>query len=317
MNLYQRIRRGLFLALVQIPTLALAQEAAEEEEASSSGAGFSVDTIIETLNKEVAPWGMKILGALVGLFAAWLIAGALGRAVRRGGEARNLDATLVRFFASMVRNLVLVAAVVAILGVFGIETSSFAAIIGAAGLAVGLAFQGTLGSFAAGVMLLVFRPFKIGDVVEAAGVTGKVEEIELFTTTIKTPDNQKLIVPNSKIAGDTIRNAVAYDTRRVDIDVGCDYGANIDDCRAALEESVQLVDKALADPPAQIFLKGLGGSSVDWQVRVWCKTEDYWDVHQATIRAIHIKLGEKGIGIPYPTVDVNFSDDVVKALAKA
>lgn len=313
MKFVQTLYRSLALAAALAPAGALAQEDGSE----SSGGGLDVDTILETLNKEVAPWGMKILGALVGLFAAWIIAGALGRTVRRAGEKRNLDATLVRFFASLVRNLVLVAAVVAILGVFGIETSSFAAIIGAAGLAVGLAFQGTLGSFAAGVMLLVFRPFKIGDVVEAAGVVGSVEEIELFTTTIKTVDNQKLIVPNSKIAGDTIRNAVAYDKRRVDIDVGCDYGANIDDCRAALEESVELIDKALSDPPAQIFLKGLGGSSVDWQVRVWCKTEDYWDVYQATIRAIHIKLGEKGIGIPYPTVDVNFSDDVVKALAKA
>ena len=313
MKFTQRIQQGISLALLHVPAFVLAQDDGESTQASG---GFNVDTIIETLNQEVAPWGMKVLGALVGLFVAWLLAGALGRTVRRAGEARKLDVTLTRFFASLVRNLVLVAAVVAILGVFGIETSSFAAIIGAAGLAVGLAFQGTLGSFAAGVLILVFRPFKVGDAVEAAGVFGVVEEIELFTTTIKTLDNQKLIVPNSKIAGDTIRNAVAYDTRRVDIDVGCDYGASIDECRAALEESVELIDKALTDPPPQIFLNALGSSSVDWQVRVWCKTEDYWDVHQATIRAIHIKLGEKGIGIPYPTMDVNFSDDVVRALAK-
>lgn len=299
------------LALAQLPVLALAQE----EEGGGGGGFFDTDAIIETLNKEVAPWGAKILGALVAMFVAWIVAGAVGRSVRRAGEKRELDATLTRFFASMAKNLILVAAIVAILGVFGIETSSFAAIIGAAGLAVGLAFQGTLGSFAAGVLLLVFRPFKIGDLISAGGETGVVQEIELFTTTLSTLDNQKIIVPNSKIAGDTIKNIGAYDTRRVDIDVGCDYDAAIDDCRAALTEALTMVDKTLDDPAPQIFLASLGASSVDWQVRVWCKTEDYWDVHEATIRAIHMKLGEKGIGIPYPQMDVHLDDSAVKALA--
>ena len=291
------------LTIVGVPSSVFAQE----------DTIFDTDAILQTLNEQVAPWGMKILGALVGLFVAWIVAGSVGRMTRRAAERRNLDATLSRFFASMVRNLVLVAAVIAILGVFGIETSSFAAIIGAAGLAVGLAFQGTLGNFASGVMLLVFRPFKIGDAVEGGGVFGVVEEIELFTTTIKTLDNQKVIVPNGKIAGDTIKNVGAYDTRRVDIDVGCDYGASVDDCRKALEESLSLVEKKLDDPAPQIFLASLGASSVDWQVRVWCKTEDYWDVYQSTIRAIHMKLGERGIGIPFPQMDVHLDDAVVKA----
>ncbi|MEM9073118.1 MAG: mechanosensitive ion channel domain-containing protein [Myxococcota bacterium] len=308
MEIRRKAIAGVAMSL-GLPGLALAQD--------GESSGFSTETIMETLSEQVAPWGAKIVGALVALFIAWIVAGAVGRTVRKGGEKRKLDVTLTRFFAGMARNLVLIAAVVAILGVFGIETSSFAAIIGAAGLAVGLAFQGTLGSFASGVLLLVFRPFKVGDVVEAGGVVGVVEEIELFTTVIKTLDNQKLIVPNSKVAGDTIRNAVAYDTRRVDIDVGCDYNASIDDCRAALEESIQLVDKALKDPEPQVFLAALGGSSVDWQVRIWCKTEDYWDVHQATVRAIHVKLAEKGIGIPYPTMDVNFNEDILKALGKS
>ena len=277
---------------------------------------MDVDTILETLNREVAPWGAKILGALLAMFIAWLVAGAVGRAVRRAGEKRSLDATLTRFFASVARNVILVAAVVAVLGVFGIETSSFAAIIGAAGLAVGLAFQGTLSSFAAGVLLLVFRPFKIGDVITAGGETGKVMEIELFTTTLATPDNQKIIVPNSKIGGDTIRNAVAYDTRRVDIDVGCDYDASIDDCRAALTEALALIAHKLDDPEPQIFLKSLGASSVDWVVRVWCKTPDYWVVHEETVRAIHVKLGEKGIGIPYPQMDVHFDEGAVRAMSR-
>ena len=299
------------IVAAQLPLVAFAQE----EEGGGRG-GFNVETIIETLNKEVAPWGAKILGALVALFIAWIVAGAVGRSVRRAGERKSLDQTLTRFFASMAKNLILVAAVVAILGVFGIETSSFAAIIGAAGLAVGLAFQGTLGSFAAGVLLLVFRPFKIGDVISAGGELGVVKEIELFTTTLATLDNQMIIVPNSKIAGDTIRNVGAYDTRRVDIDVGCDYDAPIDDCRAALDEAVGKVEKKLDDPAPQVFLASLGASSVDWQVRIWCKTEDYWAVHEAAIRAIHMTLGEKGIGIPYPQMDVHLDDSAVKAMSR-
>lgn len=306
----KRIELLLAAVLVQLPALALAQE----EGGGSSG--FDVDTIIETLNKEVAPWGAKILGALVAMFVAWIVAGSVGRAVRKAGEKKSLDETLTRFFANVAKNLILVAAVVAILGVFGIETSSFAAIIGAAGLAVGLAFQGTLSSFAAGVLLLVFRPFKIGDFITAGGETGTVKEIDLFTTTLATPDNQKIIVPNAKIGGDTIRNVVAYETRRVDVEVGCDYDAAVDDCRAALTEALDLIEKKIDEPAPQVFLKSLGGSSVDWVVRVWCKTEDYWAVHEATVRAIHVKLGEKGIGIPYPQMDVHLDDSAVKALSR-
>lgn len=296
-------------ALASLPSLVLAQE----EEAAS---GLDVDAILTALNEQVAPWGVKIVGALVALFFGWIVAGWISRTALKAAKSRNLDATLSRFFSNMVRYLVLTAVVLSVLGVFGIETSSFAAIIGAAGLAVGLAFEGTLSNFAAGIMLLVFRPFKIDDVVEAGGTFGVVVEIELFTTTIKTLDNQKIIVPNKAIFGGTIKNIGAYPERRVDIDVGCDYGADIDDCRAALEEALPLIDKALKEPAPQIFLSSLGGSSVDWQVRVWCKTEDYWDVHQSTIRAVKKVLDEKGIGIPFPQMDVHLDAAVVEALGK-
>jgi small conductance mechanosensitive channel len=260
-------------------------------------------------------YGPKVVGVLVAIFAAWIIAGWLESAVRKSLERRNFDATLTRFFSKMARYLILIGVILGCLGVFGIETASFAAVIAAAGFAIGLAFQGTLGNFSAGVMLLVFRPFKVGDFVEVNDDTGTCEHIDLFTCEFRTLDNKKLIIPNSAVFGSTITNYTGYDTRRVDIDVGADYAADIDATRKALEQAAANVPGKLADPAPQVFLKALGGSSVDWQVRVWCKTADYWDVWQATTQACKASLDAAGIGIPFPQQDVHLDDEVVKALA--
>lgn len=263
----------------------------------------------------VLEYGPKLAGVLVALIVALMIAGWVERMVRAGLERRNFDATLTRFFAKLARYLILIGAVLGCLGVFGIQTASFAAVLAAAGFAIGLAFQGTLGNFAAGVMLLVFRPFKVGDFVEVNGVTGICEHIDLFTCEFRTLDNRRLVVPNGSVFGSTITNYTGYDTRRVDIDVGAEYSADVDATRAALEKAVTKVEGKLADPPPQVFLKGLGDSSVDWQVRVWCKTADYWDVWQSTVRATKVTLDEVGIGIPFPQQDVHLDEVVVKALS--
>ncbi|RLB57261.1 MAG: mechanosensitive ion channel family protein [Deltaproteobacteria bacterium] len=259
-------------------------------------------------------WGIKIGGVLIALFVAWVIAGWLSSRVRKTLEGRKFDATLTRFFSKIVRYAILIFAGLGCLGVFGIETTSFAAVLAAAGLAVGLAFQGTLSNFASGIMLLVFRPFKVDDFVDAGGVTGTVEEIELFTTEIKTPDNKRVIVPNSAIFGSTITNVTHYPTRRVGIDVGVDYGASTEETRKVLETVPGKIEGVLSDPAPQIFLKSLGASSVDWVVRVWCKTEDYWDVHQRTISATKLTLDEAKLGIPYPQMDVHLDAEAVDAL---
>lgn len=264
------------------------------------------------LAMEYAP---KVLGVLLALFVAWIIAGWAGRLVRKGLEKREFDSTLTRFFANMTRYLILIAAVLGCLGVFGIQTASFAAVLAAAGFAIGMAFQGTLGNFSAGVMLLVFRPFKIGDLVKVADVLGICEQIDLFTCEFKTLDNRKLVIPNGEVFGKTIDNYTGYDLRRVDVDVGCEYSADIDKTRTVLEAAIQTVRGMLKDPSPQVFLAGLGASSVDWQMRVWCKTEDYWDVYQATIRTTKKALDDAGIGIPFPQTDVHFDDEVVKAFA--
>ncbi|UCF47681.1 MAG: mechanosensitive ion channel family protein [Myxococcales bacterium] len=165
-------------------------------------------------------YGPKVLGVLLALFFAWVIASWTERGVRAGLERRNFDATLTRFFAKLARYVILIGAVLGCLGVFGIQTASFAAVLAAAGFAIGLAFQGTLGNFSAGVMLLVFRPFKVGDFVEVSGETGTCEHIDLFTCEFRTLDNKKLIIPNGAVFGSTITNYTGYDIRRVDINVG-------------------------------------------------------------------------------------------------
>lgn len=263
----------------------------------------------------VIQYAPKVVGVLLVLLIAWAIAGWAESAVRKGLEKRGFDSTLTRFFAKLTRYVILLGAVLGCLGVFGIQTASFAAVLAAAGFAVGLAFQGTLGNFAAGVMLLVFRPFKVGDFVEVSGETGVCEHIDLFTCEFRTLDNRKLIIPNGSVFGSTITNYTGYEIRRVDIDVGAEYSASIDATRAALEKAAANVPGMIKDPAPQVFLNSLGSSSVDWQVRVWCKTGDYWDVWQATTRACKLALDEAGIGIPFPQQDVHLDEAVIKALS--
>lgn len=264
-----------------------------------------IKSLVSKLSEYGATWGIRVVGVLVALFIGYIIAGAIGRAVTKGLQGRDFDATLSRFFGNVIRYLVLIGVVLGCLGVFGIETSSFAALIASAGLAVGLAFQGTLGNFAAGIMLLVFRPFKVGDLVKVNDVVGVVDQIELFTTTFDTPDNRRIIVPNSKIASEVIENLTFHPKRRVDVVVGVDYTAKIDDVRKILEKAAATVPGVLKGEKADVFLKELGDSAVVWEVRTWCDPADYWAVFQATMRATKGALDEAGVGIPFPQMDLH------------
>ncbi len=279
------------------------------------------DLIIEWLEGDGKEWvvdtGTKLAGVFLALFVAWVVSRWLSGALRNTLEKRKFDATLTRFFSKMVRYAILTFAILGCLGVFGIETASFAAVIAALGLAVGLAFQGTLSNFAAGVMLLVFRPFKVGDFVDAGGIAGSIEEIDLFTTDMKTPDNKRVIVPNSSIFGSTITNFTHYETRRADIDVGVDYAANTEETRKILETVPGKVEGVLEDPAPQIFLKSLGASSVDWVVRVWCKTDEFWDVYQRTIHETKKALDDAKMGIPFPQMDVHLDPETLEAIRKS
>lgn len=270
---------------------------------------MNLNSILESLVRLGTTWGLRIIGVLVALYLAGIVSRWLQRKIVRGLEKKNFDATLTKFFGAVARYAVMTGAAIGCLGVFGIETTSFAAGIAAMGLAVGMALQGTLGNFAAGVMLLIFRPFKIGDLIKTAGELGVVKEIELFTTQLDTADNRRLIIPNGAIFGKVIENISFHSTRRVDISVGTTYDGKTEDVRAVLERIPSQVDGVLKDPAPQIFLAELGGSSVDWKVRLWCNSADYWNVHQKAIQAIKHNLDEANIGIPYPQMDVHFDAD--------
>lgn len=276
---------------------------------------MDMERITTLLTDIIMEWGLKVIGVLVALTAAWILGGWSRRKLQALFKKRSFDPTLSSFFSNLVRYAILAGAVLGCLGVFGIQTASFAAVIAAAGLAVGLAFQGTLSNFAAGVMLLVFRPFRVGDLVKVNGELGIVKEIELFTTRLATLDNRLIIIPNSAVFGNKIENLTHYDTRRVDIPVGVEYSATVKETKEVLEKAALKVEKRLDEPAHQIFLKELGGSSVNWVVRVWCKTEDYWDVYQSAIQESKKALDEAGLGIPFPQMDVHLDEPVVKAMS--
>lgn len=263
------------------------------------------------------PFLMDLVGAIVLLLATLWLAKWARRVTTRGLDRRGMDATLIRFTANLVRYGVLVLGGLTVLSVFGISVASFAAILAAGAFAIGLAFQGTLGNFSAGAMLLIFRPFKVGDVVEVAGVKGKVVEIDLFTTQLDTPDNRRFVVPNGEIFGSTIENFTFHPIRRVDVDVGTDYDADLRETREILGRVAGETDGALDDPEPQVYLQQLGGSSIDWTVRVWTETDDYWGVRERLTHSIKVALDDAGIGIPFPQMDVHVDGELADDSASA
>jgi small conductance mechanosensitive channel len=266
--------------------------------AVAASGGF-VDSIIS--------FGMQVIGVVILFFVASFVAGKVRLGVTIGLQKTQFDATLSKFLATMSYWGLMLLAILTSLSVFGIETTSFAAVIGAASLAIGLAFQGTLSHLASGVMLLIFRPFKVGDVVQVGGVLGKVDEIDLFTTKIDTPDNRRIIVPNSAVFGATIENATFHPVRRVDVAVGTDYNANLDLVRQTLEGVVASFPGLLQDPNRAhtVVLTGLGDSSVNWEVRVWANTGDFAKVKEGLTRAVKVGLDAAGIEIPFPQRDLH------------
>jgi len=250
-------------------------------------------------------FALKAIGALAVLIAAWIIAAWLKRAVESRFEKISFDQTLGKFFANLVRYAVIVLAVLSCLQIFGVDTTSFAAVIAAAGFAIGLALQGTLQNFSAGVMLLAFRPFKVGDVVNVAGQTGVIESIALFTTTMDTFDNRRIILPNSEIFGATIENISYHSTRRADVSVGTAYEADIDQTWEVLRQVADNLEGRLPDKDTAVILLELGDSSINWQVRVWVPASDFFPLKQRLTRDVKVALDKAGISIPYPQLDVH------------
>ncbi len=250
-------------------------------------------------------YGLRAMLVLVFMVLAWTVSGWVSALVRKALRRVKFDETLTKFVAKFVRWIILLLVALSCLSYFGVQTTSFAAVIGAAGLAIGLAFQGTLSNFAAGAMLLIFRPYKVGDVVNLAGNLGKVFEIDLFTTAIDTFDNRRFIIPNSSIFGSVIENITHHPVRRVNVEVGASYAADIDQTREVLEKAIQTVPEFLRDPEPAVVLTGLGASSVDWSVRAWARGDDFGAAKQALLRAVKMELDLAGIEIPFPQMNVH------------
>ncbi len=271
--------------------------------ATDAASSFSLESLTDP--ETLMTYGGKALILLAFLFIGWIIAVWLGRITQRMLEKAKVDLTLTRFAGKAIRWTILIFVGIACLGYFGFEMTSAAALIAAMGLAIGLAFQGSLSNLAAGMMLLIFRPFKVGDVVQIGGQKGKIYEIDILATSLDTPDNRRIIVPNGSIFGNTIENITYHATRRVDVPVGAAYDEDIDKTRAALETAAASVEGIIADPPPQIVLAELGASSVDWVVRVWCPTADFFPVRERTVRAVKMGLDKANITIPFPQMDVH------------
>lgn len=249
--------------------------------------------------------GIKILIALVIFIVGRWIVKAIRNFLKSMMTKKNVDPEVNSFVCSLIYVTLLVFVIIAALAQVGIQTTSLIAVLGAASLAIGLALQGSLANFAAGVLLIIFRPFKVGDYVECAGTAGTVDEMQIFTTQLKSPDNKKIIIPNAKLLGDVITNYSAKETRRVDLVIGVSYGDDLQKVEKVLRDVLSKDERVLQDPAPTVAVLALADSSVNFAVRPWVKTGDYWSVYFDLTKSIKMRLDTEGISIPFPQRDVH------------
>ncbi len=266
--------------------------------------GFDWKEIWTMLQTTGVDFGINVVTAIVVFFVGKWVVTLVVNGLMKAMEKGELDITLRRFIGNLARILLMVFVVIAAINQLGVQTASLIALLGAAGLAVGLALQGSLSNFAAGVLIVLFRPYKVGDWIEGGGISGAVDEVQILTTVLKTGDNKRVIVPNSQIMGTTITNYSANDTRRVDLVVGVSYRDDIDTVRKELQTVVAADDRILDDPAVTIAVSELAASSVNFVVRPWVRTADYWGVYFDLTEAIKKRFDEVGISIPFPQQDV-------------
>ena len=262
---------------------------------------FNTDAIVEL----VITFGPRVLGALLVLFIGWKIIKILTRGIGRAMEKKEVDSTLTAFIRNFTAVLLKILLIISVLGMIGIQMTAFIAIIGAAGLAVGLALSGTLQNFAGGVLILMMRPFKVGDFIDAQGYMGTVREIQIFNTVMKTPDNKTVILPNGGLSTSSLVNFSTEPTRRVDWTFGIAYGDDSNLAREVLTNLVEEDQRILKDPAPAIVLSELGDSSVDFTVRAWVNSGDFWSVFFEMNERVYRIFPEKGLNIPFPQMDVH------------
>ncbi len=264
-----------------------------------------MQNIIDEIYKYLATYGLSVLAAvLIFIIGRWL-AKLISALIGRGMTKAKVEKTLVTFVQNLCYIALLVFVIIAALSKLGIQTASFIAVVGAAGLAVGLALQGSLANFASGVLMLIFKPFKVGDFVEVAGAKGTVREIQIFNTVLASPDNVRVIVPNAQVTGGNILNYTVNGTRRVDLVVGVSYEDDLKKASDVIEQVLAGDDRILKDPPATVAVSELGDSSVNFVVRPWVKAADYWDVYFDVTTKVKLSLDQNGITIPFPQRDVH------------
>jgi small conductance mechanosensitive channel len=256
--------------------------------------------MIDQIVLNLGMFGMNVIGAIAILIIGRIAAGIIKKLIIRVFTRTKTDKAVSSFVANLSYFAVLIFAILAALAKFGIQTTSFVAVLGAAGLAIGLALQGALSNFAAGVMLLVLRPFRIGDFIEGAGVAGTVKELDLFTTVLATVDNMKIMVPNAKLFGDVIKNVSGYDLRRIDLEFGIGYASSVNKAKDILSSLAKEDPRILTDPPPDIAVSALRDSSVIVVFRPWVKRENYWDVRFDLMHKVKDSFDANGIEIPFP-----------------
>jgi small conductance mechanosensitive channel len=276
----------------------------------------AIKEVVDAAIPMITNFGLRVLGAFAILIVGSIAAKFSARMVRAALGRAKADPTIIGFVGHLAHYGVLAFAIIAALSKFGIETTSFVAIMGAAGLAIGLALQGSLSNFAAGVLVLIFKPFRIGDFIEAGGHMGTVKEITIFTTTLASPDNKKIIIPNSSLTEGSIVNYSANEKRRVDMSAGIGYNDNMGKAKEILVAICEGCPKVLKDPAIQVEVSELGDSSVNFVVRPWALTEDYWDVYFYVTRKIKEEFDQAGVSIPFPQTDVHLHKVAKEKVAK-
>lgn len=270
---------------------------------------MDTEEVIKQITEMTLHYGPKLIGAI----AVWLIGGWIVKMICRGAESAlkkgKTDPSLMPFLTGIVNGLLRVMLIITVLGMLGIEMTSFIAILGAAGLAVGMALSGTLQNFAGGVMILIFKPFKVGDVIEAQGYVGSVSQIQIFNTIMKTPDNKTIIIPNGGLSTSSMINYSTEATRRVDWTIGVAYGDDLDKARAVIKRLCDEDSRIKKDPEVFIAVSALADSSVNFAVRAWVNAPDYWGVYFELNEKVYKTFASEGLNIPFPQMDVHLHKD--------
>ena len=270
---------------------------------------MDIEKYLPKIKAFIQGYGLKVLGALAVLVIGWILIKWISKFLGRLMEKKGVDVSLKPFLLSVVNIMLKVLLVISVAGMMGIETTSFIAIIGAAGLAVGLALQGTLANFAGGVLILILRPFKVGDLIEAQGHIGVVKEIHIFVTKLADPQNRLVIIPNGVLSNSDIRNYTELGAVRVDLSIGIAYDADLKKAKEMLLSTMQRHDKVLSDPAPFVGVSELADSAVNLAVRPHCKPEHYWDVYFDIYEQGKLALDEAGVSIPFPQMDVMIKKD--------